>query len=276
MDGSRLARNVNVALTIVMPVYNEEGTILQAVRRVLEVDYPCPVELVVVNDGSTDGTPALLDLLNERSVSIVNHPVNRGKGAAVQTGIESAKGTYVLIFDADLEYDAADIPMLLTPVLRRRVEIVFGSRIHGNNTVYGSLRYAFGNWATTWMANIVFDAYIKDLHTCLKLVPTDLLRRMNLREHGFGIDTEITAKLLRAGHRPFEVPISYNARTHEEGKKIRWQDGLVCVRILGRVRTSAPPRLPARSSTISLGPDAVSANPTPAQTSDVAATEVTT
>jgi glycosyltransferase involved in cell wall biosynthesis len=276
MDGSQLARAANVGLTIVMPVYNEERTILQAVHRVLEVDYPCPAELVVVNDGSTDGTPALLDPLNEHSLSIMNHPVNRGKGAAVQTGIEAAKGTYILIFDADLEYDAADIPMLLMPILRRRVEIVFGSRIHGNNTVYGSFRYAFGSWVTTCVANIVFNAYIKDLHTCLKLVPTDLLRRMNLRERGFGIDTEITAKLLRSGYRPFEVPISYNARTHEEGKKIRWQDGLVCVQILGRVRTSAPPRLPARPPIISLGPDAVSANPTLAQTSDVAATEVTT
>jgi hypothetical protein len=126
-------------------------------------------------------------------------------------------------------------------VLSRRAKVVYGSRIQGIETAYHSLHYAIGNRATTWAANILFNAYMKDLHTCLKLIPLDLVRQLNLSETGFGLDTEVTAKILRLGIRPYEVPVSYYSRSRDEGKKITWRDGLSCVNILWRVRRSASP-----------------------------------
>ncbi|MET7290184.1 glycosyltransferase family 2 protein [Streptomyces sp. NPDC005573] len=225
-------------LSVLMAAFNEERTIAEVTREVLAVDYPCDIELIVVDDGSSDSTPDLLAQLDDPRVTVHRHTVNRGKGAALLTAARLATGTYILPFDADLEYSPEDIPRLLAPVLQKRCEVVYGARLFGFNTVYQSYRYALGNKMTTLAANLLFDANLADMHTCLKLIPIDLFRSFNLRDSGFGLDTEMTAEILRRGLRPFEVPITYHSRTHSEGKKITWQDGLECLFILGRVRFS--------------------------------------
>lgn len=237
--GTAVARRPRqeVSLSVVMPCFNEAGTVLEAVHQVLAVDFPAPVELIVVDDGSTDGTDLELALVADHPrVTIHRHPSNLGKGAAVRAGVALATGTHVMPFDADLEYSPEDVPRLLEPIIAGRCDVVYGTRLFGANTVYQSYRYAMGNRITTLAANVLFDSYIRDLHTCLKMLPRETFQRLPLRETGFGLDTEITASLLRMGVRPFEVPVSYHSRTHAQGKKISWRDGIACLTILGRVR----------------------------------------
>ena len=229
-------------LSILMAAYNEERTVAHAAAAVLATEYPCPIELIIVDDGSTDHTSELLAEITDPRVTVHRHRVNRGKSAALTTAIEAATGTHMLPFDADMEYEPADIPALIEPVLRGRCEVVYGTRLFGVNTVYQSFRYALGNKVLTLAANVLFDASISDLHTCLKLIPLPLVRSMRLDSNGFGMDTELTARLLRLGIRPFEVPVSYHSRSRAEGKKISWQDGVACLRILAAVRFSAKPR----------------------------------
>ena len=157
-------------------------------------------------------------------------------------------GTHILPFDADREYDPNDIPRLAAPVLGGRCAVVFGSRTLGTNTVYQSFRYALGNRALTLFANVLYDSAISDLHTCLKLVPLPLFRSLELCENGFGLDTELTAGILRAGIRPFGVSISYYSRTHDQGKKICWRDAVECLRILGHKRFATAPAEVASAS----------------------------
>jgi glycosyltransferase involved in cell wall biosynthesis len=225
-----------VMLSILMPAYNEGRTIAHAIEKVLSVPYPCPIELIVVDDGSIDSTADVLKTIGDPRVVVTGHPANRGKGAALLTGLSLVTGTHVVPFDADLEYEPQDLLSLLRPALMGRSDVVYGSRLFGANTVFQSYRYAMGNKFTTLMANVLFDAYISDLHTCLKLMPTRLLRDLVLQEQGFGLDTEITAHVLKLGYRPFEVPVSYHSRTHAQGKKLKWRDGVSCVAILVRVR----------------------------------------
>jgi glycosyltransferase involved in cell wall biosynthesis len=224
-------------LSIIMAVYNEQETIEQAVSEVLEVEYPCDMELIVVDDGSRDDTPRLLADIDDPRVTVFRHARNYGKGAAILAGVDLASGTHILPFDADLEYMSEDIVKVLEPVRRGRCSVVFGVRLFGYNTVYRSYIYALGNRMMTRITNIMFGACLSDLHTCLKLIPIDLFRSMRLTETGFGLDTEISASLLRRGVRPFEVPVSYFSRSHEEGKKITWRDAFACLWILIRVRT---------------------------------------
>jgi glycosyltransferase involved in cell wall biosynthesis len=231
-----------VKLSFVMPVYNEAQTVVEAVRQVLAVEFPCPIELIVVDDGSTDTTLLELAVVGDPRVRVHQHPTNLGKGAAVRSGVRLATGTHVMPFDADLEYSPEDVPRMLAPVVAGRCDVVYGTRLFGLNTVYQSYRYAMGNRLMTLVANVLFDSYLSDLHSCLKMVPRDLFNDLRLTETGFGLDTEITASLLRRGIRPFEVPVSYHSRTHAEGKKISWRDGVACLRILGRVRFARRPR----------------------------------
>jgi glycosyltransferase involved in cell wall biosynthesis len=231
-----------VRLSIVMPVYNEGTTILSAVERVLAVDYPCPVELVVVDDGSVDRTPEVLTKLADRGVRVVRHPVNKGKGAAVRFGVDHATGTHMIILDADLEYSPTDIPTMVEPVLNGHAGHVFGTRVFGINTRYQSFRFAMGGRALTFAANVLYDSCLTDMHTCLKLLPIDDFRAFTLTENGFGLDTELTARLIRGGVRPYEVPVSYNGRSIEDGKKIGWRDGVRCLSILVKVRAEREPQ----------------------------------
>jgi dolichol-phosphate hexosyltransferase len=226
----------DVKLSILMPAYNEENTITRAVAEILSVDYPCQIELIVVDDGSTDGTAVLLSMLNDNRIIIHRHSANKGKGAALRSAASLATGTHLLPFDSDLEYAAEDIPRMLEPLLRGRCDVVYGARLFGCNTVYQSYRYAAGNRLLTFLANVLFDANLTDLHTCLKLLPAATMKELNLQEIGFGLDTEVTALLLLRGVRPFEVPVSYFSRSHAQGKKITWRDAIKCIWILLRVR----------------------------------------
>lgn len=224
-------------LSIIVPSYNERFTILEVLDGLLSLDIPGKeLEIIVVNDGSTDGSRALLDTFDDSRLVTLHHPRNLGKGAAVRTGIAAAKGSHILIFDADHEYDVGDIPRLVTPILSGRAEVVYGNRLSGFGTVHPSLWHAVGNRSMTLFANLLFGSAISDLHTCLKLIPMPLLDSFNLDEGGFGLDTEISAEVLRAGFRPFEVPISYVGRSKDEGKKIRASDALRCIFVLVKVR----------------------------------------
>jgi glycosyltransferase involved in cell wall biosynthesis len=223
-------------LTIIMPVFNERATVERAVREVLDAKLPLDFELVVVDDGSTDGTRELLAQGDwPDRVRVLDHPRNRGKGAAVRTGLEHAEGRFTAIFDADLEYDPKDLGQLLAPLLDGTTRAVFGVRAFDGYTSHSFL-YVMGNRAVTLVANILFNVYLKDLMTCHKVVETELLRSLGLREEGFAIEPEITARLIRRGERIYELPAGYKARRSDEGKKLTALDGFRVLRTLIRCR----------------------------------------
>jgi len=222
-------------LSILIPAYNEAATVGVAVKRLLDIRYPCDIELVIVNDGSVDNTMDVLSGIDDPRVVVTEHPVNRGKGAAVRTAAAMATGDYMLVFDADLEYSADDILSLLSPLQRGDAQVVYGVRTFGASTAH-SFWFVIGNRVNTFTANALFNTWISDLHTCLKLLPLSLFRELPVKENGFGLDTELTAMLLARGVRPYEVPIHYKARSREEGKKLTWGDGVEATWILLRVR----------------------------------------
>jgi glycosyltransferase involved in cell wall biosynthesis len=225
-----------------MPVYNERDTLAAAVKEVLNVTFPCDAELVVVDDGSTDGTKELYRSLgDDPRISVHLHERNCGKGAAIRTAAAAASGDYVIMCDADLEYSPAEIPSLLAPVIAGDAEVVYGTRTFGSHNAY-SYAYVLGNKGVTTFANVLFNCYISDLETCFKLIPTALYRDLGIRETGFGMEAEVTGKLLRRGIRPYEVPITYKARTRAAGKKLTWRDGVEALWILFRERFT--PRRP--------------------------------
>ena len=229
-------------LSILMPVYNEYATLSAAVKEVLAVNFPCTFELIIVDDGSTDGTRDLYpSLTDDPRVTLTMHERNQGKGAAIRTAAQQATGDYVIICDADLEYAPAQIPSLLLPVLRGDAEVVYGTRTFGSHNAY-SYVYVLGNKGVTTFANILFNCYISDLETCFKLIPAELYRDLGVKSAGFGMEAEITGKLLRRGIRPYEVPISYRARSREAGKKLTWRDGVEAAWILARERVRPVPR----------------------------------
>ena len=222
-------------LSILMPVFNEAETVEVVVKRVLDVPYPCDVELVIVDDGSADGTAALLAGFDDPRVSVHTHPVNQGKGAAIRTGAAAATGTHVVMCDADLESSPEDLPALLRPVLEGEAEVVYGTRSFSSHTAF-SFWFVLGNKGVTFFANALFDSWISDLETCFKLMPLAVYRSLDVRSAGFGMEAEITGKLLKRGIRPYEVPIRYRARSRAEGKKLTWRDGVEAVWILTRIR----------------------------------------
>jgi dolichol-phosphate hexosyltransferase len=222
-------------LSILIPAYNEAATVGVAVKRLLDIRYPCDIELVIVNDGSVDNTMDVLSSIDDPRVVVTEHPANRGKGAAVRTAAAMATGDYMLVFDADLEYSADDILSLLSPLQRGDAEVVYGVRTFGASTAH-SFWFVIGNRVNTFTANALFNTWISDLHTCLKLLPLAMFRELPVKENGFGLDTELTAMLLARGVRPYEVPIHYKARSREEGKKLTWGDGVEATWILIRVR----------------------------------------
>jgi glycosyltransferase involved in cell wall biosynthesis len=228
-----------VKLSILMPVYNEEVRLPAALKQALDVDYSCDIELVVVDDGSKDATAEILGRIDDPRVRVILHDHNQGKGAAIKTAVSNAAGEFMVILDADLEYDPNDIPRLMEPVLDGTAEVVYGNRTFGSHSSF-SFWYVMGNKAVTTAANMLYNCYLGDLETCFKLMPVELYKSLDIRSRGFGMEAEVTGKLLRRRVRPYEVPISYRARSREEGKKITWRDGVEAFWILGRERVRRP------------------------------------
>ncbi|MFP4476628.1 MAG: glycosyltransferase family 2 protein [Desulfatibacillaceae bacterium] len=212
-------------LSVLMPVYNEKATIEEAVRQVLAA--PFNKEIVLVDDGSTDGTRDLLAGMEQPGVRIVCHEVNQGKGAAIQTAMDNARGDILLIQDADLEYDPNEYPVLLAPILAGKADVVYGSRFagHGAHRVLYFWHY-IGNRVLTLMSDFFTDLNLSDMETCYKVFTRQALEGLRIEEKRFGIEPEITAKVAKKRLRVYEVPISYYGRTYEEGKKIGWRDGV--------------------------------------------------
>jgi dolichol-phosphate hexosyltransferase len=232
-----MAARVGAALSVLMPVYNERSTIERAIERVLAQDASVDgLELIVVDDGSTDGTGKLLEGGNwPDSVRVLHHDRNRGKGAALRTGLERAEGDYCTIMDADLEYDPSNFAALLAPLKAGEADAVFGVRGFQAHSAY-SFWYVVGNKTVTLAANVLYNAWLSDLMTCQKMLKTSLFRSLPLRANGFAIEAEITGRLLRVRARIYEVPITYRARRREEGKKLTPVDGLRVVGTLVRCR----------------------------------------
>ncbi len=220
-------------VSVVIPVYNEEATIAKVVARVATL--PFPKEIVVVDDRSTDGTyQVLLQLAGLDGIRVVRHEKNQGKGAALRTGFENATGDVIVVQDADLEYDPRDIPGLLVPIMQEQADVVYGSRFLGENPQDKSWVHRFGNWALTASSNLFSGLHLTDMETCYKAFRREVLKDIDVTQHRFGIEPELTAKLARRGYRFTEVPISYQARSYAEGKKIGLKDLFNAMYCIGR------------------------------------------
>jgi len=221
-------------LSVVMPVYNERDTIEEIVMRVMRV--PIRIELIVIDDCSRDGTRDLLPVLQQRyGFKLVLQPVNGGKGSALRRGFQEVTGDVVVIQDADLEYSPEEYPDLISLICDGRADVVYGSRFIGRHRVFLFTHYA-GNRLLTLITNILYNTMLTDMETCYKMMRGEVLRSMTLQSNGFGIEPEITAKIFKRGFRVYEVPITYDGRGYEEGKKITWRDGLVALWVLIKYR----------------------------------------
>jgi len=221
-------------LSVVMPVYNERETIDEIIARVLAI--PMRVELVVVDDCSTDGTRAhLAELQKQYGFTLLLQPVNQGKGAALRRGFAAVTGDIVAIQDADLEYSPEEIPRLAELIIDGRTDVVYGSRFLGSHRVFLFTHY-LGNLVLTLVTNVLYNTMLSDMETCYKVMRREVLDGLDLRSNGFGIEPEITAKIFKRGYRVYEVPITYDGRGYDEGKKITWKDGIVALWVLFRNR----------------------------------------
>jgi dolichol-phosphate hexosyltransferase len=242
-----MATDQRPQLSILMPVYNEVARVPEALDQVLGTDFSFSVELIVVDDGSTDGTGSVLDRYAwPPNTRLLRHALNRGKGAAVQTALSQARGVYSAIFDADLEYDPLDLELLLAPLRRGDANAAFGVRAFDGFSSHSFL-FVMGNRAVTLVGNILFNVYLHDIMTCHKAIRTDLFRELALRERGFTIEPEIAARLIQRGERIYEVAVNYRARSSDEGKKLTVKDGFRVLRTLVRCRmssTASAPSLP--------------------------------
>ncbi len=224
----------NPLLSVVMPVFNERETVEEIIRRVLAV--PLRIQLIVVDDGSADGTQEILERLQrELGFEYLPQPRNKGKGAALQRGFAHATGDLVVIQDADLEYSPEEYPELIELICQGRADVVYGSRFLGRHRVFLFSHY-LGNRIVTLLANILYNTMLTDMETCFKVMRTEIVKGMTLRSNRFGIEPELTAKIFKGGHRVYEIPITYDGRGYEEGKKITWRDGIVALWVLLKYR----------------------------------------
>ena len=223
---------------VVMPAYNEAERISQAMERVLALDFVA--ELIVVDDGSEDGTPDIAEGIADERVVLIRQGVNQGKGAALRTGFAAANSAFVAVHDADLEYDPADIERLLGPLRDGRADVVFGSRFIGSDE-HRVLYYwhSVGNKLLTTLSNMATNINLTDMETCTKVFRREVIQSLDLREDRFGFEPEVTAKIASSGYRIYEVGVSYSGRTYAEGKKIGWKDGLRAVYVIGKYSRAA-------------------------------------
>ena len=223
-------------LSVVMPCYNERTTIEEIIRRVLAV--PVRVELIVVDDGSKDGTRDILTrLAEELTFKLIFQAQNGGKGAALRRGFQEVTGDLVIIQDADLEYSPEEYPQLIELICQGRADVVYGSRFLGRHRVFLFTHYA-GNRFLTLVTNVLYNTMLSDMETCYKVMRSEVLRSMTLESNGFGIEPELTAKIFKRHYRVYEVPITYDGRGYDEGKKITWRDGFVALWVLLKYRFS--------------------------------------
>ena len=222
-------------LSVIIPVYNERTTVAEIIRRVGAVDVPLERRVIVVDDGSSDGTDKVLAAIEDSTVRVITHEANQGKGAAIRTGLAQADGDLVLIQDADLEYDPDDWPRLLDPVLKHKAHVVYGSRFTGERKNMLVLHW-IGNRFLSLVTNLLYSSTLSDMETCYKLFDHRVIEGLTVVSNRFDFEPEITAKVLRRGYRIYEVPISYAGREPDEGKKITWRDGFGAVRALVRFR----------------------------------------
>ncbi len=213
-------------ISVIVPVYNEFKTLETIVTKLHEV--PLPMEIICVNDASSDGSAEVMDRLKAqgRIQQALHHPVNRGKGAALRTGIQAATGGVIVVQDADLEYDPQDLPRLLGPIVSGRADAVFGSRFLGGDHRVLYFWHSVGNSLLTLLSNMFTDLNLTDMETCYKMVKADVMKSLVFTTDRFGFEPEITARLAQAKARIWEVSISYSGRTYAEGKKIGWKDGV--------------------------------------------------
>ena len=226
-------------LSVVIPVYNEVTTIKEVIARVQRVDLD--TQIIVVDDGSTDGTRELLEGMDTTDgLAIVFHPENQGKGAALRTGFQHIQGDLVIVQDADLEYDPAEYPKMIKPILDGKADVVYGSRFVGSDShrvLY--FWHSLGNRFLTLFSNAFTDLNLTDMETCYKAFRRVVIDNITIEESRFGFEPEFTAKVARAGHRIYEVGISYSGRTYEEGKKISWKDGVRAIYCILKYRFKA-------------------------------------
>jgi glycosyltransferase involved in cell wall biosynthesis len=222
-------------LSVIMPVFNERTTVAEILRRMRAVELPVTLQVIVVDDGSSDGSDKVLKALEDSTVRLISHPHNLGKGAAIRTGMKAATGDLLLIQDADLEYDPDDWPRLLEPILKGKARVVYGSRFTGERKNMMPLHW-FGNRLLSLVTNVLYSSTLSDMETCYKLFDAQAIEGMTIVSDRFDFEPEITAKVLRRGHRIYEVPISYAGREVHEGKKITWRDGFSALRALVRFR----------------------------------------
>jgi len=221
-------------VSVVMPAFNERDTIEEIVRRVMAV--PLKLELIVIDDCSTDGTREKLGVLQrELGFTLLLQPGNGGKGAAVRAGFAKVSGEIVVIQDADLEYSPEEYPSLIELICSGRADVVYGSRFLGRHRVFLFTHYA-GNRALTLLTNILYNTMLTDMETCFKVMRVEVIRSMELRSNRFGIEPELTAKIFKRGYRVYEIPITYDGRGYSEGKKITWRDGVVAIWTLIKYR----------------------------------------
>jgi glycosyltransferase involved in cell wall biosynthesis len=224
-------------LSVVMPVYNERTTIDEIVARVLAV--PLRIELIVVDDCSRDGTrERLQELQRQYGFTLLLQERNQGKGAALRRGFAAVTGDIVVIQDADLEYSPEEFPQLVELIVSGRADVVYGSRFLGRHRVFLFTHY-LGNRVLTLLTNVLYNTMLSDMETCYKVMRREVLQGMDLKSNGFGIEPEMTAKIFKRGYRVYEIPITYDGRGYDEGKKIGWKDGVVALWVLLKHRFTA-------------------------------------